>query len=122
MSEFTASIGQTDFLELLSIQLKNQDPIDPVKQDDLVQQLTQFSTLEGIESLNTRFEDMLYLQELSQGVDLVGLEVQYQAEDSEEIKSGVVDGFFVEDQQLFLEIGEDSVPISRTLGAKTPTI
>ena len=43
---------QDQFLTLLVTQLQNQDPIEPVKQENFIAQLAQFSTVEGIEKLN----------------------------------------------------------------------
>lgn len=42
-----------EFLTLLVAQLQNQDPTDPMDNSELVSQLAQISTLQGIEDLNT---------------------------------------------------------------------
>ncbi len=47
------ALSQTDFLKLLTAQLKNQDPTAPVNNDQLVSQLAQLSTVDGINTLNT---------------------------------------------------------------------
>ncbi len=47
------SLDQADFLKLLTAQLKNQDPTKPVDNDQLVSQLAQLSTVDGINRLNT---------------------------------------------------------------------
>ncbi|MCH7629234.1 flagellar hook assembly protein FlgD [Novosphingobium sp.] len=39
------SLGAGDFLQLLTTQLKNQDPTQPVDNSQMVAQLAQFSTL-----------------------------------------------------------------------------
>jgi flagellar basal-body rod modification protein FlgD len=65
-SELTAEVaargpkdlGKSQFLELMITQLKNQDPLDPAKNEDFIAQLAQFSTLEGIENLNTSVDSM----------------------------------------------------------------
>jgi flagellar basal-body rod modification protein FlgD len=41
------NMGQKDFLTLFTTQLKNQDPLDPVKNEAFVAQLAQFSQLEA---------------------------------------------------------------------------
>ena len=71
-----------DYLQLLTVQLRNQDPIDPVDQQGLVNDLTQFSILEGIEGLNASFSDLVSLQELTNGSSLVGKEVSYRDNES----------------------------------------
>lgn len=47
------SLTQTDFLKLLTEQLKNQDPTDPLKNEEFVAQMAQFSTLSAVEKLST---------------------------------------------------------------------
>ncbi len=46
------TVNQTDFLRLLTQQLKNQDPTAPVDNAQFVAQLAQFSTVSGIADLN----------------------------------------------------------------------
>ena len=55
----TAASARDEFLNLLVTQLRNQDPLDPVKQEDFLSQLAQFSTLEGVENLNTNLSSQL---------------------------------------------------------------
>ena len=46
-------LGKDAFLQLLVTQLKNQNPLDPQDNSAFVAQLAQFSSLEGITTLNT---------------------------------------------------------------------
>jgi flagellar basal-body rod modification protein FlgD len=48
-----------DFLFLLTAQLRNQDPLDPMKPDAFAAQLAQFSSLEQLVTLNSRQESLL---------------------------------------------------------------
>ena len=45
-------LGKTDFLKLLVAQMKNQDPLDPLKGQDLAAQMAQFSSVEQLISIN----------------------------------------------------------------------
>jgi flagellar basal-body rod modification protein FlgD len=44
-------LGQQDFLNLMTAQLRNQDPLKPLGSTEFVAQLAQFSTVSGIENL-----------------------------------------------------------------------
>lgn len=46
-------LGRDAFLRLLLTQLQHQDPMDPVKNEDFVAQLAQFSSLEQLQSINS---------------------------------------------------------------------
>ena len=52
------ALGQSDFLTLLITQLENQNPLSPQDNTAFVAQLAQFSTLQGIEDLNSNFVSM----------------------------------------------------------------
>lgn len=52
------SMGQAAFLTLFTTQLKNQDPLDPVKNEAFVAQLAQFSQLEATTAMKTSMENM----------------------------------------------------------------
>ena len=46
------TLGQSDFLALMTAQLKNQDPTKPVDNSEYVTQLAQLSTVTGISETN----------------------------------------------------------------------
>jgi flagellar basal-body rod modification protein FlgD len=50
---------QTRFLNLLVTQLKNQDPLNPMDNAQMTTQLSQISTVSGIEKLNSTLEKLL---------------------------------------------------------------
>lgn len=53
LSGSNAADLQSSFLTLLVAQLKNQDPTNPMQNNELTTQLAQISTVSGIEKLNT---------------------------------------------------------------------
>jgi flagellar basal-body rod modification protein FlgD len=120
-SSTTAGAVRDEYLQLLMTQMKYQDPMDPMNQQDFMQQLTQMSTLEGIENLNARFADLLQLQQLTEGANLVGQTVLYQSADGE-VHTGRVDGVYVEDQQLQVVVGGESVSIDQVKGLTASSV
>jgi flagellar basal-body rod modification protein FlgD len=46
------TLGQKDFLTLLTAQLRNQDPLKPLENTEFLGQMAQFSTVAGIDRLN----------------------------------------------------------------------
>ena len=51
-------LDRTAFLKLLTTQLQNQNPLDPMKNEAFVAQLAQFSQLEGITNMSTSLSDV----------------------------------------------------------------
>ncbi|MBY0519815.1 MAG: flagellar hook assembly protein FlgD [Sphingomonas sp.] len=52
------ALTQNDFLKLLTAQLKNQDPTDPVDATQQLTQLAQFSSVAGISEMNTTLKSI----------------------------------------------------------------
>jgi flagellar basal-body rod modification protein FlgD len=119
MNTISSAQATDEFLTLLVTQLQNQDPLEPVGQEDFVAQLAQFSTLSGIEQLNGSFESMLQqqsdlirLQELSVGSSLIGQRVTYyDAGDLSQLQEGTVDRLSLAQGRVVLEIGQQHVPL-----------
>ena len=49
----STSLGQSDFLKLMTAQMQNQDPFNPVDNTQMVAQMAQISTTSGISEMNT---------------------------------------------------------------------
>jgi flagellar basal-body rod modification protein FlgD len=56
----TETLGQDSFLNLLTVQLQNQDPSNPVSNEDFIAQLAQFSSLEQLVGIQEKLE-LVYL-------------------------------------------------------------
>src|ERR1044072_3930068 len=72
------SLGQADFLRLMTEQLQHQDPLKPMENSEFLGQLAQFSTVQAIGNLNTTvngFAGALSSDQVLRGAQLVGHEV-----------------------------------------------
>jgi flagellar basal-body rod modification protein FlgD len=82
-SEALDDMGQADFLLLLTTQLQNQDPSEPVDAKDFVTDLTQMSQLEATNDMNESIlamtESFQSLQAM-QGASLIGKNVQIESD------------------------------------------
>ncbi|HEV2569717.1 flagellar hook assembly protein FlgD [Sphingomonas sp.] len=68
-------LGQEAFLKLMTEQLKNQDPFEPVKNENMVAQMAQFSSVTGISEMNKTLKsvaDQLGGANAAQAVSYVG--------------------------------------------------
>jgi flagellar basal-body rod modification protein FlgD len=61
------------FLTLLTTQLKNQDPLNPLDNAQMTSQLAQISTVDGIEKLNTTLQKLLAGMDDSQAMQAASL-------------------------------------------------
>lgn len=65
--------SQGRFLTLLTAQLKNQDPMNPLDNAQVTSQLAQISTVDGIERLNTMLTQLLEGQQSSESLQAASL-------------------------------------------------
>ncbi|QDU40219.1 Basal-body rod modification protein FlgD [Maioricimonas rarisocia] len=117
----SSDLGQQQFLELLVTQLKNQDPLEPVEQTEFISQLAQFSVVEGVETLNLQFDDMLRLQQLTEGAQLVGRTVEFISPITGETVQAPVQEARVLDGRMMLTAGTDVVPLDQVLAVVDST-
>jgi len=71
-----AIVGQDDFLKILLTQLRFQDPLKPIDNQEFVAQLAQFSSLEFSRQQSDRIEALLTIQSASQSLSLIGKTVE----------------------------------------------
>ncbi|MEC8578491.1 MAG: flagellar hook capping FlgD N-terminal domain-containing protein, partial [Pseudomonadota bacterium] len=50
------TLGQEDFLKLMTTQLQNQDPFAPMENGDFIAQMAQFSTVTGITEMSNNMK------------------------------------------------------------------
>jgi flagellar basal-body rod modification protein FlgD len=79
-----STLGKDDFLKLFATQLTNQDPMNPMQDQDFMGQMAQFSTLEQISNMATS-------QSLNQTVGLIGRTVTYTDTKNGQTHTGVVE-------------------------------
>jgi flagellar basal-body rod modification protein FlgD len=72
-SATSASSLQNEFLTLLTTQLKNQDPTNPLDSAQLTSQLAQISTVDGIQQLNATLQTLLSNMGSSQSMQAASL-------------------------------------------------
>ncbi|MBP7654124.1 flagellar hook capping protein [Candidatus Dependentiae bacterium] len=72
----SASLGKDQFLQLLATQLKYQDPLNPMSNDQFIAQMAQFSSLEQIQNLNTTMESYAKVSGNMSVLNLLGTQIE----------------------------------------------
>lgn len=112
------TLGKDAFMKILVTQMKNQDPLEPLKDTEFIGQMTQFSSLEQLTNLNTALTQFIGLQgnqTLTEHADLIGNTVYWEREIDGEMQSGegIVKALALKNGELTVELENEeiSVPI-----------
>ena len=83
----SASDMQMDYMTLLVTQLQNQNPLEPLNNNEMASQLAQFSQLQQLESMNTSFSEVLTDIQRAYAASLMGKEISFLADDGSGIRA-----------------------------------
>jgi len=73
-----SALGQEQFLRILLAQLRFQDPLKPMDNQQFLAQMAQFSALAQTSQLNERVDTLLSIQAATQSIGLIGKTVEVQ--------------------------------------------
>jgi len=79
-----SAVGQADFLKLLTVQMKNQDPMKPTDNNAFIAQMAQFSQLNALEDIKKTSAELsirLHNIDMASALNFVGKSVQVDDED-----------------------------------------
>lgn len=118
----SASSIQADYLLLLVEQLKNQDPLDPVNNNEMAQQLAQFSQLQRLESMDSSFAKVLSTTELMYANSLIGKQVTFIEQDEAGNSAayiGTVEQVYKDDSgKAMLKVGNYAIGLDDVIAVK----
>ncbi|MHC4460059.1 MAG: flagellar hook assembly protein FlgD [Planctomycetota bacterium] len=117
----TASDIQMDYMKLLITQLQNQNPLEPLNNNEMASQLAQFSQLQQLETMNSSFAQVLDIANNSYANSLIGKEVSFLGETAEgtvDILRGVVEQVYKQDGENLLVIGDYALHLEDLISVK----
>ena len=116
----TKMLSQKDFLNLLVAQMTSQDPLNPTSSQDLLSQMTQFSTLNANTALQTNLAQMNNNQEFSTANSLLGKQVMLQVDDTTTAQ-GIVAGVDASSGTPEIVVNGQSYNLSQVISIANPT-
>lgn len=118
----TDDLGEDAFMQLLVTQLKHQDPLNPAKNEEMIAQLAQFSSLEQLNELNDNILGLAVLQQSNALMDqltsssaLIGQSVEYLDPQTGSEIWGNVTSVKIVDGLAVLSIDGKDVPLGNVL-------
>ena len=104
-----ASLTSEGFLELLITQLQNQDPTEPIGNEELLNQISAMRELQSNIELSDSLKSLTSNQQLSTAAAFIGKTVSGSTGDA--LVSGTVDRAFLRDGTAFVAVGNSELPL-----------
>lgn len=104
------SLGEDAFMKLLLAQMSNQDPLNPMEDQDFIAQLAQFNSLNQLTQMSKTLDELVKSQALSQGSALIGKTVSGVGSDGSTI-TGVVSGLQLSGSSITLDLDGQRIPL-----------
>ena len=126
MSDLSAlssvSSTQMDYMKLLVTELQNQNPLEPMDNNEMASQLAQFSQLQQLESMNSHFARVLATTERAYAGSLIGKEISFVTQTSDapqEVTTGNVrEVYHNVDGEIMLSVGDFAIDLGDVLAVK----
>ena len=115
----SSPIDKDGFLKLLVAQLQNQDPTQPMDNQQFTQQLSQFASVEQLQNMNSNLQKSGHVQQIAQIQGLIGQEVSYLKSNPTEPEAegtrqrGVVDAIRILQDKTLAMIGGEEVDVTQ---------
>ncbi len=126
-SNATSVLGKDQFMKLLVDQMKNQDPMQPADNTQMISQLAQFSSLEQMQTMNSNIVGLAALQQqnallnqLTTSSGLIGKSVNYTDPTTNTDTWGTVQSVKIVNGIASLSINGGDVPLVNVKEVGTP--
>jgi flagellar basal-body rod modification protein FlgD len=111
-----ANVDMDEFLKLLIAQMQNQDPLSPMENTEIMEQIGQIREISATDKLTSTLDSVLMGQNLSTASSMIGKKVKALTDDAKDV-TGVVDRVSVEadrdgsNRKLRVVIGDQKVDL-----------
>ncbi|WP_238988747.1 flagellar hook capping FlgD N-terminal domain-containing protein [Calorimonas adulescens] len=102
------TLDKEAFLNLLITQLKNQDPLQPMDDQEFIAQIAQFSTLESVQNVYSGVNQL-------KAIDLIGKSISANSSSGDDTISGIVQGIRVDKGNAYIIVNGIDIPIDNVI-------
>ena len=109
---YKGDISPEQFMDLLIAELQNQNPLEPMKNNELMAQMTQVRSLQATQELVENLSRLTEGMEIGSGASLIGRLVYGKAENGQTVQ-GKVEGLVIQNDRVNLVIsGYPLLPVA----------
>jgi flagellar basal-body rod modification protein FlgD len=109
----STGFGSADFMQMLMTQLTHQDPLEPMNDSEMMNQITQLNSLQQLEQINTSIQQSAQNNQSTYAASLIGKMVSISTNGTS--KEGRVTGFSIVSGTTNVQLDNDSYPLDEVM-------
>jgi flagellar hook assembly protein FlgD len=106
-SDVINDVNLGDFLDLMIAELQNQDPLNPLENDQLIAQVGQIRQIGATDKLTETLDSVLLGQNITSATNLIGANIEALSDDNQRV-TGIVERVSIANGQPKLHLEESS--------------
>ncbi len=104
------NLNLDDFIKMLVTELQNQDPLSPMSNTEILQQVAEIRSIASNQQLTSTLQSVVLGQNINTANNMLGRTITGLTDDSQQI-TGVVDAVSVQDNMPLLHVGQQTVQL-----------
>ena len=112
-------LDMDQFIKLMITEMQNQDPMDPMKNDEILQQISQIRSIDSTTKLTETLNSVLMGQNLTSANSMLGKNIQALSDTSTEV-TGMVDRVTMENGEAKVHVGKNVVSLKNIRAIDLP--
>jgi len=112
-----ASIDSNQFLTLLMVQLTHQNPLEPLKDSEMLSQFAQLNSVEELRNIRTLMNDTASANQTGYAASLIGKSITAGLSNGKALE-GVVTSVTIEAGVVYVHVGEEQALLSDVVEIK----
>jgi flagellar basal-body rod modification protein FlgD len=106
------TLDNNDFMLMLMAQLRNQNPLEPMDNKEMMSQFTQLNSLQEIQTIKARMEEVATMNMATYANSLIGKTVTATLKDGQTVEGKVTGTQKSSSGEMTLVVGNHEVPLS----------
>jgi flagellar basal-body rod modification protein FlgD len=114
------NLTTADFMQMLIAELENQDPTNPMSNEDLLTQLSTMSQLQSTQDLDNALQSNTNNQQLSIASSFIGANITGTDSNNNAV-NGIVSQALLQNGAAYVQVGSTLVPLANVTGVAPAT-
>jgi flagellar basal-body rod modification protein FlgD len=110
----TNELGTDTFMTLMLTQMRNQNPMEPMNDTEMISQMAQLNSVTQLQKMSTSMSSVEHLNQLLSASGMMGKTVSYK-DSTGNLFSGLVSSVTIDGTSVNLTVGQQSISISSVL-------